>query len=132
MLPFLEHPLIADEIYHGITYEQPASTVLELDPNAVVINGFEVLLHDRLAPGIDRSARAGPPDRAAAQNLFISPPALAQEAALAALSCREELDQRVETYRRSRDACWTACRAADSIGSRRSTVLSTCTPTSVT
>ena len=39
-----------------------------------------------------------------AQNLFISPPALAQEAALAAFACRAELDQRVETYRRSRAA----------------------------
>jgi aspartate/methionine/tyrosine aminotransferase len=39
-----------------------------------------------------------------AQNLFISPPALAQEAALAAFACRDELDQRVETYRRSRAA----------------------------
>jgi aspartate/methionine/tyrosine aminotransferase len=39
-----------------------------------------------------------------AQNLFISPPALAQEAALAALSCHDELDQRVAIYRRSRDA----------------------------
>ena len=32
--------VIADEIYHGITYDRPASTVLELDPDAVVINGF--------------------------------------------------------------------------------------------
>ena len=31
-----------------------------------------------------------------------------------ALSCHEELDQRVETYRRSRDACWSAYHAADS------------------
>jgi aspartate/methionine/tyrosine aminotransferase len=39
-----------------------------------------------------------------AQNLFISPPALAQEAALAAFACRPELERRVETYRRSRAA----------------------------
>ncbi len=98
--------LIADEIYHGITYEQRASTVLELDPNAIVINGFSkyfCMTGWRLgwlivAPELVR------PIELLAQNLFISPPALAQEAALAALSCYEELDQRVETYRRSRDA----------------------------
>jgi aspartate/methionine/tyrosine aminotransferase len=98
--------LIADEIYHGITYEQPASTVLELDPSAVVVNGFSKYF---CMTGWRLGWLVVPPDlvrpiELLAQNLFISPPALAQEAALAALSCREELDRRVETYRRSRDA----------------------------
>ena len=98
--------LIADEIYHGITYEQPASTILELDPNAVVINGFSKYFR---MTGWRLGWLIAPPDlvrpiELLAQNLFISPPALAQEAALAALGCREELDQRVEVYRRSRDA----------------------------
>ena len=39
-----------------------------------------------------------------AQNLFISPPALAQEVALAALACKAELDRRIEDYRRNRAA----------------------------
>ncbi|MGH6914119.1 MAG: aminotransferase class I/II-fold pyridoxal phosphate-dependent enzyme, partial [Geminicoccales bacterium] len=50
-----------------------------------------------------------PPDLARpiellAQNLFISPPALAQEAALTALKCRAELDRRIDVYRRNRAA----------------------------
>jgi aspartate/methionine/tyrosine aminotransferase len=98
--------LIADEIYHGITYEQPASTILELDPDAVVINGFSKYFR---MTGWRLGWLVAPPDlvrpiELLAQNLFISPPALAQEARLAALGCREELDRRVETYRRSRDA----------------------------
>ena len=98
--------LIADEIYHGITYEHPASTVLELEPNAVVINGFSkyfCMTGWRLG-WLVVPADLVRPIELLAQNLFISPPALAQDAALAALSCREELDRRVETYRRSRDA----------------------------
>ena len=98
--------LVADEIYHGITYEEPASTILELDRDAIVINGFSKYfcmtgwrLGWLIAP-----ADLVRPIELLAQNLFISPPALAQEAALAAFACRGELDQRVETYRRSRAA----------------------------
>jgi aspartate/methionine/tyrosine aminotransferase len=98
--------LVADEIYHGITYEQPASTVLEFDTDAVVINGFSKYFR---MTGWPLGWLVVPPDlvrpiELLAQNLFISPPALAQEAGLAALGCREELDRRVDTYRRSRDA----------------------------
>lgn len=98
--------LVADEIYHGITYDQPASTVLELDPEAVVISGFSKYF---CMTGWRLGWLIAPPDlvrpiELLAQNLFISPPALAQEAALAAFACRDELDLRVETYRRSRAA----------------------------
>ena len=31
---------ISDEIYHGLTYGQPAATALAVDPDAVVINSF--------------------------------------------------------------------------------------------
>jgi len=98
--------LIADEIYHGITYEQPAHTVLEVDPDAVVVNGFSKYF---CMTGWRLGWLIVPPDlvrpiELLAQNLFISAPALAQEAALAAFNCRDELDRRVETYRRSRAA----------------------------
>lgn len=98
--------LIADEIYHGITYEQPAHTVLEFDPDAVVVNGFSKYF---CMTGWRLGWLIVPPDlvrpiELLAQNLFISAPALAQEAALAAFNCRDELDRRVETYRRSRAA----------------------------
>ena len=126
--------LIADEIYHGITYEQPASTILELDPDAVVINGFSKYFR---MTGWRLGWLVAPPDlvrpiELLAQNLFISPPALAQEAGLAALGCRDELDWRVETYRRSRDALLERLRAADSSGSHPSMAPSISTPTSVT
>jgi aspartate/methionine/tyrosine aminotransferase len=98
--------LVADEIYHGITYGRSASTVLELDQDAIVINGFSKYfcmtgwrLGWLIAP-----ADLVRPIELLAQNLFISPPALAQEAALAAFACRAELDRRVETYGRSRTA----------------------------
>jgi aspartate/methionine/tyrosine aminotransferase len=98
--------LVADEIYHGITYEEPASTILDLDRGAIVINGFSKYfcmtgwrLGWLIAP-----ADLVRPIELLAQNLFISPPALAQEAALAAFACRPELERRVETYRRSRAA----------------------------
>jgi aspartate/methionine/tyrosine aminotransferase len=98
--------LIADEIYHGIAFERPATTVLESERDAIVINGFSKYfcmtgwrLGWLIAP-----ADLIRPLELLAQNLFISPPALAQEAGLAAFACRAELDQRVKTYRRSRAA----------------------------
>ena len=80
--------------------------MLELDPDAVVINGFSKYF---CMTGWRLGWLIAPPDlvrpiELLAQNLFISPPALAQEAALAAFACRDELDARVETYRRSRAA----------------------------
>jgi aspartate/methionine/tyrosine aminotransferase len=64
-----------------------------------------------------------------AQNLFISPPALAQEAALAAFACRDELDARVETYRRSRAALLECLPQGGSTGSPPSMAPFTCTLT---
>jgi aspartate/methionine/tyrosine aminotransferase len=98
--------LVADEIYHGITYERPAGTVLELDEDAIVINGFSkyfCMTGWRLG-WLVAPADLVRPIELLAQNLFISPPALAQEAALAAFACRAELDRRVEAYRGSRAA----------------------------
>ena len=126
--------LIADEIYHGITYERAApSTVLELDPDAIVINGFSKYF---CMTGWRLGWLVAPPDlvrpiELLAQNLFISPPALAQEAALG----RVRLPRRARCAGRDAIAaaappCWNACRAAGSTGSPRSTAPSTCTPTS--
>jgi aspartate/methionine/tyrosine aminotransferase len=42
-----------------------------------------------------------------AQNLFISPPALAQVAAVAAFDCADELDANVARYARNRDVLMT-------------------------
>ncbi|MDX1575870.1 MAG: aminotransferase class I/II-fold pyridoxal phosphate-dependent enzyme [Kiloniellales bacterium] len=96
--------LISDEIYHGIAYEAPAVSALELTDRAIVINSFSkyysmtgwrlgwmVLPEDLLRPV-----------ECLAQNLFISPPTLSQIAAEAAFDCREELDGYVAAYARNR------------------------------
>jgi aspartate/methionine/tyrosine aminotransferase len=96
--------LISDEIYHGITYAAAAASALAYDPEAVVINGFSKYF---CMTGWRLGWLVAPPDlvrpiELLAQNLFISPPALAQEVALAALACKPELERRIEGYRRNR------------------------------
>ena len=96
--------VVSDEIYHGITYEQPARSLLEFEPNAIIINGFSkyyCMTGWRLGWLIAPTDLVRPIELLA-QNLFISAPALSQEAALTALNCRAELDRRIEDYRRSR------------------------------
>jgi aspartate/methionine/tyrosine aminotransferase len=96
--------LIADEIYHGITYGEPAASVLAHDREAIVINGFSkyfCMTGWRLG-WLVAPADLVRPIELVAQNLFISAPALSQEAALAAFACRTELDARIEIYRQNR------------------------------
>ena len=96
--------LVSDEIYHGIAYEAPAVSALELTGEVIVINSFSkyysmtgwrlgwmVLPEDLLRPV-----------ECLAQNLFISPPTLSQIAAEVAFDCREELDGYVAAYARNR------------------------------
>jgi aspartate/methionine/tyrosine aminotransferase len=98
--------LISDEIYHGITYGEPAASVLSWDCDAVLINGFSKYF---CMTGWRLGWLVAPPDlvrpiELLAQNLFISAPALAQEAALSAFACRTELERRIAGYRRNREA----------------------------
>ncbi len=97
--------LIADEIYHGITFDRPASTVLAADPAALVVNSFSKYfcmtgwrLGWLVMPGDlrDRFLRL-------AQNLFIAPPTIAQHAALGAFDDLELLERRIDLYRNNRD-----------------------------
>ncbi len=96
--------LISDEIYHGITYEEPAVTALALTQDAIVINSFSkyfsmtgwrlgwmILPEDLLRPV-----------ECLAQNLFISPPTLSQLGGLAAFDAREVLEGYVANYARNR------------------------------
>jgi aspartate/methionine/tyrosine aminotransferase len=97
--------LIADEIYHGISFEAPAASALRVDREAIVINGFSKYF---CMTGWRLGWLIAPPDlirpiELLAQNLFISAPALAQYAALTAFECRPELDRRIEGYRRNRE-----------------------------
>ena len=96
--------LISDEIYHGITYGAPATTALEVIGEGVVINSFSkyfsmtgwrigwMVLPDDLVRSVE----------CLAQNLFISPPTLAQHAALAAFDDLAELDDNVRRYAANR------------------------------
>lgn len=97
--------LIADEVYHGITYGRPAETALAHTDRAVVINSFSkyfamtgwrvgwMVVPGELVRTIERLS----------QNLFIAPPTLSQHAAVAALDAREELDRHVAHYAENRD-----------------------------
>ena len=96
---------ISDEIYHGLTYGETQSvTATSLSDNAIVINSFSkyfsmtgwrigwAVLPDELTTRFDRLA----------QNLVISPAAISQHMAIAALDCRDELDQHLERYATNR------------------------------
>lgn len=97
--------LISDEVYHGITYEQQAETILGRAPGGIVLNGFSKfygMTGWRLGWMILPEDMAAPMERVA-QNLYISSNAVSQRAALAAFDCVEELQSNVEVYRRNRD-----------------------------
>ncbi|WP_046865487.1 pyridoxal phosphate-dependent aminotransferase [Microvirga massiliensis] len=95
---------VSDEIYHGLTYDRPASTALSVDDDAVVINSFSkyfcmtgwrigwMVVPDRLVRPIERLA----------QNLYISPPYLSQVAAAASFEATEELESIKAGYARNR------------------------------
>ena len=97
--------LISDEIYHGITYGAPGVTALSHTQDAIIINSFSkyfsmtgwrlgwMIVPDDLHRTIE----------CLAQNLFISPPTIAQQAGLAAFDCRDELEANIRQYARSRE-----------------------------
>jgi len=97
--------LISDEIYHGITYGDPAATALAYGDNAFVVNSFSKYfsmtgwrLGWMVVP--ENTLRAV---ECLAQNLFISPPSLSQEAVLAVFDCFDELDDNVARYSANRE-----------------------------
>jgi aspartate/methionine/tyrosine aminotransferase len=96
--------IVSDEIYHGLSYVEPARSMLEFAPDALVINSFSKYfsmvgwrLGWLLSPP-DHVARA----RAYVGNLFLTAPWLSQHAGLAALDCHDELQGHVEVYARNR------------------------------
>jgi aspartate/methionine/tyrosine aminotransferase len=98
--------LISDEIYHGITYGDGASTALAHDDReqVVVLSSFSkyfsmtgwrlgwLVLPPHLVTPVERLA----------QNLTVAPPTLAQLAAVHAFDACDELDAHVERYARNR------------------------------
>ncbi|WP_436164670.1 pyridoxal phosphate-dependent aminotransferase [Bosea sp. LjRoot9] len=85
---------ISDEIYHGLTYEAPATTALAADPDAIIVNSFSkyycmtgwrvgwLVVPERLVRTIERLQ----------QNLSISVPYLSQVAGEAAFEATEECE----------------------------------------
>lgn len=97
--------LVSDEIYHGITYEDPAHTVAAFDPEAFVVNSFSkyyAMTGWRLGWLIFPESLTRPIE-CLAQNLFISPPTLSQIAAVAAFDAEDELQGNVARYKANRD-----------------------------
>ncbi len=99
--------LISDEIYHGITYQKnvPAASAIQFSQEAIVVNSFSKYYS---MPGWRLGWMVAPdylvePLINLAHNLYLSPPAPSQYAGLAALDCREELDQNVIHYAHNRD-----------------------------
>ena len=96
--------LISDEIYHGLTYEAPAVSALEVTDDAVVINSFAkyfsmtgwrvgwMVVPERLVRTVENLA----------QNLFICPPHASQVAALGALEAEDELQALKGVYAANR------------------------------
>jgi len=97
--------MISDEIYHGITYGDIASSALEFTGNAVVINSFSkyfALSGWRLGWLVLPEDLAGPVEKLA-QSFYISAPAMSQYAALEVFEHFDELDGRVAAYSKSRN-----------------------------
>jgi aspartate/methionine/tyrosine aminotransferase len=97
--------VVSDEIYHGLSYGEPAHTMLEFEPGALVINSFSKyfsMVGWRLGWLLAPEARLRTA-RAYVGNLFLTAPSLSQHAALVALDCREELDGHVAVYARNRE-----------------------------
>lgn len=96
--------LISDEIYHRLTYDKAAATAASASGNAIVINSFSKYysmtgwrIGWMIVPaGMLRAVEC------LAQNLFISPPSLAQHAALAAFDATDELDANCRRYAENR------------------------------
>jgi aspartate/methionine/tyrosine aminotransferase len=96
---------ISDEIYHGLTYGLPDKTALSYSDDAIVINSFSkyfsmtgwrvgwMVVPERLIEPVERLA----------QNFYISPPAVAQVAALGAFDGEAELQANKRVYRANRD-----------------------------
>jgi aspartate/methionine/tyrosine aminotransferase len=96
--------LISDEIYHGLTYDAPAVSALEVTDGAVVINSFAkyfsmtgwrvgwMVVPEALVRTVENLA----------QNLFICPPHASQIAALGALEAEDELEGLKRVYAANR------------------------------
>ncbi|WP_299183574.1 pyridoxal phosphate-dependent aminotransferase [uncultured Neptuniibacter sp.] len=109
--------LVVDELYHGLTYECDTPSVLEIDPDAFVINSFSkyfgmtgwrlgwLVAPEDAAPELEKLA----------QNLMISPHTVSQYAALVAFKPEtlDILEQRKEQFQLRRDLLVSGLRELD-------------------
>ena len=96
--------IVSDEIYHGLSYVEPAHSMLEFDPEAIIINSFSKyfsMVGWRLG-WIVAPEHAADRLRTYVGNMFLTPPSLSQHAALAAMDEQPVLEAYIETYRRNR------------------------------
>jgi aspartate/methionine/tyrosine aminotransferase len=96
--------IISDEIYHGLSYVEPAQTILAYEPQALVVSSFSKYFS---MAGWRLGWLLAPPqhvDRAQAYcgNLFLTAPSLSQHAGLAAFDALDELDGHINVYRENR------------------------------
>lgn len=96
--------VISDEIYHGLTYETPAVSALEVSDDVFVINSFSKFFS---MTGWRVGWMIVPPDHVRtierlAQNMFICAPHASQLAALAALEAEDEARAHLAVYAENR------------------------------
>lgn len=93
--------VIADEIYHGVTFEDPAETVLRFNQDAVVVQSFSkyfAMTGWRLG-WLVVPKEAAPRFKCLAESLFVAPPTLSQYVAAAAFDHCDVLDSYVARYK---------------------------------
>jgi aspartate/methionine/tyrosine aminotransferase len=95
---------ISDEVYHGLTYREPAETALKFSPNVIVANSFSkyfcmsgwrigwLVVPEHLIRPIERLQ----------QSLVISVPSLSQVGAEVVFGAQEELEAVRAGYERNR------------------------------
>lgn len=98
-------PIISDEIYHGLVYEERAHSILEFTKNAFVLNGFSKLF---AMTGLRLGYVVAPeqyvrPMQKLQQNLFICASSTAQQAGISALkNAAADVQNMKETYNKRR------------------------------
>lgn len=96
--------VVSDEIYHGLSYGEPARSMLAFQPEALIVNSFSKYFSMAawrlgwVVVPADQVQRA----RAFMGNLFLTPPSLSQHAGLVAMDCLDELEGHVAVYRANR------------------------------
>jgi aspartate/methionine/tyrosine aminotransferase len=96
--------VVSDEIYHGLSYGEPARSMLVFEPEALIVNSFSKYFSMAawrlgwVVVPADQVQRA----RAFMGNLFLTPPSLSQHAGLVAMDCLDELEGHVAVYRANR------------------------------